>query len=247
MSYCHNLFAAPRRSSIREPSRSSSPRTSPTPRRRGPSQCLYPSITPSHGPTTGGTAITIRGLGLTGVTNVTLGGVAATSVVVVNDTTITAVTGAHAAGMVNVALSGGPIAPGTFGNAFLYDSPSAASSFFTLTPCRIVDTRGSGAVITSGGPLGIGATRTWDLTHCGVPDGAVAISANVTVVGGTAGGDLAFYPGHRGRSGIDLDQLFGRPDRANNSLIKLLGGQTTITNHTAGTVHVIVDVNGYFQ
>ena len=165
----------------------------------------------------------------------------------VNDTTITAVTGAHAAGMVNVALSGGPIAPGTFGNAFLYDSPSAASNFFTVTPCRIVDTRGSGAVITSGGPLGIGATRTWDLTHCGVPDGAVAISANVTVVGGTASGSLAFYPGTAGAQGATSISYSVGDTLANNALIKLLAGNTTITNHTAGTVHVIVDVNGYFQ
>ncbi|MEJ0014929.1 MAG: InlB B-repeat-containing protein [Actinomycetota bacterium] len=49
------------------------------------------SVAPPTGPLTAGTAITITGTGFTGATGVTIGGVAATSVVVVNATTITAV------------------------------------------------------------------------------------------------------------------------------------------------------------
>ncbi len=50
------------------------------------------SVSPTSGPLAGGTAITITGTGFTGATGVTINGVAATSVVVVNSTTITAVT-----------------------------------------------------------------------------------------------------------------------------------------------------------
>src|SRR6476619_3537391 len=59
------------------------------------------AISPTSGTTSGGTAVTITGTGfLTGAT-VSLGGTAATGVTVVNSTSITATTAAHAAGAVS--------------------------------------------------------------------------------------------------------------------------------------------------
>ncbi len=60
------------------------------------------AISPNTGSTLGGTAVTITGTGFTGATAVTIGGVPATAVNVVDDTSITAVTGARAAGAVSV-------------------------------------------------------------------------------------------------------------------------------------------------
>jgi hypothetical protein len=62
------------------------------------------SITPATGTTAGGTAVTIKGTNFAGATGVTIG-VAATSVVVVNDTTITCVTGATTSGAKNVVVA----------------------------------------------------------------------------------------------------------------------------------------------
>lgn len=60
----------------------------------------------SSGPVSGGTAVTILGSGFTGGgLTVTFGGVPATSIVVANDTTATAVTPAHAAGLVDVVVT----------------------------------------------------------------------------------------------------------------------------------------------
>jgi hypothetical protein len=60
----------------------------------------------SSGPVAGGTAVTILGSGFTGgALSVTFGGVPATGVVVANDTTATAVTPAHAAGLVDVVVT----------------------------------------------------------------------------------------------------------------------------------------------
>ncbi|MFM7806671.1 MAG: IPT/TIG domain-containing protein, partial [Planctomycetota bacterium] len=50
------------------------------------------SVSPSYGPTAGGTTITITGTALASTSAVTVRGNAATSVVVVSDTTVTAVT-----------------------------------------------------------------------------------------------------------------------------------------------------------
>jgi hypothetical protein len=62
-------------------------------------------ISPNTGPAAGGIAITIAGLAFTGATAVTIGGTAATSVVVVNSYTITAVTPAKAAGSYDVRVT----------------------------------------------------------------------------------------------------------------------------------------------
>jgi hypothetical protein len=59
------------------------------------------AITPTGGPVTGGTTVTITGSGLTGATAVSFGGTSVVPVVT-NDTTITAVAPAHAAGTVDV-------------------------------------------------------------------------------------------------------------------------------------------------
>jgi large repetitive protein len=63
------------------------------------------AVSPTSGPLAGGTSVTITGTGLTGATVVDFGSVAATNVVVVSDTQITATSPAGAAGTVNVTVT----------------------------------------------------------------------------------------------------------------------------------------------
>lgn len=63
------------------------------------------SISPATGGAAGGTAVTITGVNFDGASGAALGGVALTSFTVVNNTTITGVSGAHAAGTVNVTVT----------------------------------------------------------------------------------------------------------------------------------------------
>ena len=92
----------------------------------------YPDITVTSldvdvGGINGGTNVTITGDGFTDATGATFGGVAATSFVVVNDTTITCTTPAHAAGAVDVAVAN-PVRDGTLTDGFTYyDAPSVSS------------------------------------------------------------------------------------------------------------------------
>jgi formylglycine-generating enzyme required for sulfatase activity len=65
------------------------------------------SVVPSGGPVAGGTTITLTGENLIGTTSVTIGGVPATNVVVVNATTATAVTPPGTAGAKDVVLTTG--------------------------------------------------------------------------------------------------------------------------------------------
>jgi hypothetical protein len=63
------------------------------------------TVEPANGGTAGGTDVLIKGQNFEGVTGVTFGGTAATSVVVVDDETITCVAPAHAAGAVAVVVT----------------------------------------------------------------------------------------------------------------------------------------------
>ena len=65
------------------------------------------SLTPNKGLAAGGTAVVADGDNFTGVTAVTVGGVATTAFSVVNDNTIKFTTGPHAAGVVDVLFDKG--------------------------------------------------------------------------------------------------------------------------------------------
>jgi Calcium-binding EGF domain/IPT/TIG domain len=81
---------------------------------------------PSGGSTLGSTAVTLRGIGLSGATAVTFGGVAAASFTVVDDTTITAVTAAGTAGAVDVAVTTPQPYPATWPAAYTFVAPPVA-------------------------------------------------------------------------------------------------------------------------
>lgn len=88
------------------------------------------TVTPSAGKVAGGDTVTITGSnffdGISPAT-VTFGGVSATSVTVVNSTTITAITPDHAAGLVDVVVQT-DIGPVTKSNAFEYvDAPTVTA------------------------------------------------------------------------------------------------------------------------
>jgi len=80
------------------------------------------SVVPSSGKTTGGKNVTINGTNFLAGATVTFGGSAATSVVVVNSTKITAKTPAHAAGFVNVTVTNTNTSSGTLTNGYKYVS-----------------------------------------------------------------------------------------------------------------------------
>jgi hypothetical protein len=77
------------------------------------------SVTPNHGPASGGTAITIAGQGFTAASTVRIGGVPATGVQVFGNTQIVAVTPAGVEGPADVVVTTGAL--DSPASAFLYD------------------------------------------------------------------------------------------------------------------------------
>lgn len=125
----------------------------------------------------------------------------------------------------------------------------AATSFYPLTPCRIVDTRNVNGPL--GGPaLAAGATRLFTVTGvCGIPANATSISVNVTITSPTLAGWLALYPGNGSWPGVSNINFSAGQTRANNAVVFLAtdgSGQVAVRNGSNGAVHFILDVNGYF-
>jgi hypothetical protein len=141
---------------------------------------------------------------------------------------------------------------GSYGSALstggLYD-PLQAQSFFTVTPCRLLDTR------QPSGPLGgpaLAADTTRDFVvqgHCGIPPTALAISVNLTAAEQSAQGHLGLYPGGTTPSGTSSLNYNPGQTRAGNAIVTLgLQGDIGIRCvQASGTAHVIVDANGYFE
>ncbi len=127
----------------------------------------------------------------------------------------------------------------------------SALRFFTVTPCRVVDTRYPGEEL--GGPaLAAAQTRAFSLAlaSCGVPAGARAISANVTVTGSTADGFLTLHAADDSTPLTSTINFRTGQTRANNAVlpVSLDGtGGLKMLNGSPGSVDVILDVNGYFE
>lgn len=212
------------------------------------------AVTPNSGHTDADTPVTITGSGFASGATVTFSSasdsVAAGNVVVVNATTITATAPPHPTGAVSVTVTNPDTLTGSRPNAFFYAPPPEASSFYTLTPCRVVDTRNVGGPF--GGPaLAAHSSRTFDLTgSCGIPDGALAVSANVTVVGAAAAGTVAFYPGNAFPFGTSTVAFRLGATRAAQTILQLAtdgSGTVGVHNAASGANHLLIDVNGYFE
>jgi hypothetical protein len=81
------------------------------------------TVSPTSGPTAGGTQIIITGTDFNAGATVTVGGSQASGVIVSNSTSITANTPAHAAGTVDVVVTNSNGQSGTKTNAFTYNAP----------------------------------------------------------------------------------------------------------------------------
>ncbi len=119
------------------------------------------SLSPTSGPTSGGTTVTITGSGFTGATGVVFGSTPATSFQVTSDTQITATDPAEAAGTVDVQVTS------AFGT-----SSKVASDQFTYTNGPSVS-----SVSPASGPVGGGTTVTIEGSGFG---GATAVSFGAT-------------------------------------------------------------------
>ncbi len=125
-------------------------------------------------------------------------------------------------------------------------------NFYTLTPCRVLDTRLTGVPLSQSNPQ-----QVYQLSGvCGVPASARAVALNVTIVNATTNLSVQGYPGDLGPSGTSVVSatVSVNPVIAGMAVLPLatngsgtLGVLVTLVPPaTTGQTDLLLDVSGYF-
>jgi len=129
---------------------------------------------------------------------------------------------------------------------FVPEGSSGALALYTLTPCRIADTRDSPAPL--GGPsLMANSFRTFPIlsSFCDVPSTAQAYSLNFTAVPAASLGYLTAWP-----TGLPQPYVSSLNDPtgtiAANAVILPAGTSGSVNVFTTDDTDLVIDANGYF-
>jgi len=227
------------------------------------------SISPTSGTTAGGTAVSISGTGFLVGATVSLGGTAATGVTVVNSTTITATTAAHAAGAVNVVVTNTDSQSGTLTNGYTYTSSNPATTVTSISPTSGTTAGGTpvsisgtdflaGATVKLGGTAATGVTVVNSTTITATTAAHTAGAVNVVVTNtdaqsGTLANGFTYTTSGGGGSIAFVQQNYATPSAPSTSvsvaytLAQTAGNLSVVAvgwNDTTSTVSTITDTRG---
>lgn len=128
-------------------------------------------------------------------------------------------------------------------------APAAALDFYTIEPCRIYDSRLSLVPVLSGVAKTVLATGG----GCGIPVGAQALVANVTVIEPTGAGYVTLYPGNYPQPAVSMVNFAAGVTRSNNATLPLAtDGVGTLTavlsiGGANASANLVIDVSGYYM
>lgn len=126
----------------------------------------------------------------------------------------------------------------------------SGTRFYPVTPCRLLDTRDAGRPEGLGPPaLAARQTRAFAAApECGLPADAAALSVNVTVTEATAEGWVTLFPGAGAAPGTSNVHFRPGRTRAAASIVPVgAGAAFSAHNASDGSLHLVVDVNGWFR
>jgi hypothetical protein len=128
-----------------------------------------------------------------------------------------------------------------------YVASSSGAGYHPTSPTRVLDTRkGSGAPAQAIGP---GKSIALKLAGTGpIPaSGVTAVAMNVTATQPSAGGVIIAYPAGGSTPNVSNVNYNAGETVPNMAIVKLgTGGAVEFTNHSTGTVQLVVDVSGYY-
>src|SRR5664280_1636557 len=130
-------------------------------------------------------------------------------------------------------------------NGYFVPATDSALAFYSLTPCRIADTR----LASGGGPIQGGTSRNFpvlDVPSCTVPSTAAAYSLNITAV--PPSGPLyvlKVYPAGGSVPGVSTLNDYTGTAVANAALVGA-GTSGEISVWASNNTNVVIDIDGYF-
>jgi hypothetical protein len=129
-------------------------------------------------------------------------------------------------------------------NGYFVTQSTASLAFYSLSPCRLADTRQPGG----GGPIPGGTTRDFPILGipgCSVPSTAVAYSLNFTAVPPGPLGYLTAWPMGGTRPNVStLNDLTGTI--VANAAIVGAGAGGDVSVYPSNDTNLVIDINGYF-
>ncbi len=131
-------------------------------------------------------------------------------------------------------------------NGYFAPPGTGGLNFYTMTPCRIVDTRNTAGIF--GGPiLSAGTTRTFPLSQgsCGLPASSAAYALNVTVAPSGLLGYLTTWPTGISQPAVSTLNAFKGQVVANAAIVPA-GATGSVNVYVMNTAQVIIDTEGYF-
>ena len=119
------------------------------------------------------------------------------------------------------------------------------TGYYTVTPCRLLDSRLSAPPLRSEGALVFGAGGV-----CGIPTTAKAVVLNVTAVSPSGTGHFRLGPTGTPRPPTAVLNFVAGRTRGVGPVFSLLGLNDALTLYavmSGGSTHAVVDVFGYFE
>jgi hypothetical protein len=118
--------------------------------------------------------------------------------------------------------------------------------YYAVPACRVLDTRPASA-------LQSGVSRLFEIGGaCGIPTTATSVAVTVTVVGPTGSGHVTLFPAGSPVPAVSTINFAAGQTRSNNAVLSLsgdaigsIGAQASLAN--GGQVHLVLDVNGYWE
>ena len=131
-------------------------------------------------------------------------------------------------------------------NGYFAAPSSNTLQFYTLPPCRVLDTRTANGAF--GGPAIPGSTsRSFVIPNsaCNVPTGASAYSFNVTVVPHAGLGYLTAWPTGQPQPYVSTLNSLDGTILANAAIVPA-GANGAVSFFASDTTDLVVDINGYY-
>lgn len=131
---------------------------------------------------------------------------------------------------------------------FTSATSAADGRLVSLTPARILDTRGSTQVGYTGGEPGAGTTIPVQVTgEGGVPgSGVSAVAVNMTATDSTTGGFLTAWPAGKPRPLASNLNVNGTNQTKANAVWVPVGAGGVVDVYVSAGADVVMDVDGYF-